>query len=128
MPMPVSTPAAPRPAGHYSQAIVHGGLVFVAGQLPIDPATGRPLTGEPVEAQTEQALRNLRAILEAAGSDFDHVLRVTVYVADVSLWGRVNAAYAACFGAHRPARTVVPTGELHHGVLVEIDAIAALAG
>ena len=128
MPRSVLTSAAPQPAGHYSQAIVHGGLVFVAGQLPIDPATGRVLAGETVEAQTERALANLGAILEAAGSDLEHVLRVTVYIADVSLWPRVNAAYAAWFGAHRPARTVVPTGALHHCVLVEVDAVAALAG
>ena len=85
MPRPIETPAAPLPAGHYSQAIVHGGLVYVAGQLPIDPETRRPLAGAEVEAQTERALRNLQAVLEAAGSRLDLVLRVTVYVADVAL-------------------------------------------
>ena len=127
MPRAITTPAAPLPAGHYSQAIVHGGLVYVAGQLPIDPETRRPLADAEVEAQTERALRNLQAVLEAAGSRLDLVLRVTVYVADVALWPRVNAAYAAFFGAHRPARTVVPTGLLHHGLLVEVDAVAAAA-
>jgi 2-iminobutanoate/2-iminopropanoate deaminase len=126
MPRPIETPAAPLPAGHYSQAIVHGGLVYVAGQLPVDPQTRRPLADADVETQTARALANLDAVLLAAGSRRDLVLRVTVYVADVSLWGRVNAAYAAFFGDHRPARTVVPTGPLHHGVLVEIDAVAAL--
>lgn len=121
----VETPRAPHPAGHYSQAIVHGGLVFVAGQLPHDVAVpGRP-PGE-AEEQTERALRNVEAILEAAGSGLDLLLSVTVYVADISLWPRVNAAYARVLGAHRPARAVVPVKELHHGYLVEVQAVAAL--
>jgi 2-iminobutanoate/2-iminopropanoate deaminase len=121
----VSTPDAPLPAGHYSQAVVHGGLVFVSGQLPVDPDTRAPSTGS-IEDQTELVLRNLAAILRAAGSDVDLVLKTTVYVSDIGLWGRVNAVYAAFFGEHRPARAVVPTRELHFGCLVEIDAIAAV--
>jgi 2-iminobutanoate/2-iminopropanoate deaminase len=121
----VSTPNAPTPAGHYSQALVHNGLVYVAGQLPIDPITGAKKLGE-IEEQTEQALRNLSAILEAAGTRLDHVLKTTVYIAEMDLWGRVNAVYAHIFGEHRPARSVVPTNRLHHGFLIEIDAIAAL--
>lgn len=121
----VETSHAPHPAGHYSQAVVHGGLVFVAGQLPIDPANpGRP-QGD-AEEQTERALRNVEAILEAAGSGLDRLLSVTVYVADVALWPRVNAAYARVLGPHRPARAVVPVKELHHGALVEVQAVAAL--
>ena len=120
----VETSYAPRPAGHYSQAVVHGGLVFVAGQLPIDPAGTRP-AGD-VEEQTEQTLRNVEAILRAAGTTLDRLLSVTVYVADIALWPRVNAAYARVLGAHRPARAVVPVKELHHGWLVEIQAVAAL--
>ena len=80
-----------------------------------------------IEEQTEQVLANLDAILRAAGSGRDHVLKVTVYVSDIALWGRVNAVYARFFGEHRPARTVVPTRELHYGFQVEIDAIAAVA-
>ena len=121
----ISTPNAPQPAGHYAQAIVHDGLVYVSGQLAIDPATGEKRLGA-IEEQTEQALRNVAAILEAAGSDLAHVLKTTVYIADISLWPRVNAVYAAVFGAHRPARAVVPTKELHYGFLVEIEAIAAV--
>ncbi len=121
----VETPHAPHPAGHYSQAVVHGGLVFVAGQLPHDVAhPGRP-AGD-AEEQTERALRNVEAILEAAGSGLDRLLSVTVYVADITLWPRVNAAYARVLGAHRPARAVVPVKELHHGYLVEVQAVAAL--
>jgi 2-iminobutanoate/2-iminopropanoate deaminase len=78
-----------------------------------------------VEEQTERALMNLEAVLEAAGSGRDRVLRVTVYVSDISLWNRVNAVYAEFFGDHRPARTVVPTRDLHYGFFVEIDAVAA---
>jgi 2-iminobutanoate/2-iminopropanoate deaminase len=90
----------------------------------IDPQTGERRLGS-VEEQTEQALENVAAILLAAGSGVDHVLKTTVYVADISLWGRVNAVYAEFFGDHRPARAVVPTKELHHGFVVEIEAIAA---
>ncbi len=123
---PVTTDRAPRPGGHYSQAIVHDGVVYVSGQLPVDPGTGAHRTGT-VEEQVRQALANLGAVLEAAGSGLAHVLRVTVYVSDIAVWGRVNAVYAEVFGGHRPARTVVPTRDLHHGFAVEIDAIAAVA-
>jgi 2-iminobutanoate/2-iminopropanoate deaminase len=121
----ISTSAAPSPAGHYAQAIVHDGLVYVAGQLPIDPQA-KCLREGSVEEQTEQALRNVQAILEAAGSSLDRVLKTTVYVTDIRLWDRVNAAYARVFGLHRPARAVVPVSELHYGSLVEIEAVAAL--
>lgn len=121
----ISTPNAPTPAGHYSQAVVHGGFVFVAGQLPIDPAdASRPLGG--VEDQTGRALANVSAILIAAGSSLDNVVQMTIYVSDVALWGRVNAVYSRIMGDHRPARAIVPTGELKHGMLIEIQAIAAV--
>ncbi len=126
----VETAGAPAPAGHYAQGIVHGGLVYVAGQLPIDPAVGRA-AGRPlgsVGEQTERALRNVQAILEAAGSGLDRLLQVTVYVSDMAHWGEVNEAYARVLGAHRPARAVVPVKELHHGYAVEIQGIAALRG
>lgn len=118
----ILTDKAPHPGGHYSQAMVHGDLVFVAGQLAIT-ANGDRLTG-PIEQQTLQALLNLRAILEAAGSDIDHVLKTTVFIADIELWGKVNTVYSEFFGEHRPARSIVPTKELHFGFLIEIEAIA----
>ena len=124
---PVTTPAAPAPGGHYSQAIVHGGVVYVAGQLPIDPRTGAPQLG-PIEDQTRLVLDNIAAILEAAGSSLEHVLKATVYISDIALWGRVNTVYAEMFGAHQPARAVVPVAALHHGCQIEIDVIAAVAG
>ena len=123
----IFTNDAPTPAGHYSQAIVHGGLVYVSGQLAIDPQTEKPRSGT-IEEQTELALRNLAAILEAAGSGIEHVIKTTVYVSNIDLWGRVNQTYAAFFGEHRPARAVVPSRDLHFGCLVEIDAVAAVAG
>ena len=120
----ILTQNAPAPGGHYSQAVVHNGLVYVAGQLAIDPQTGERKLGS-IEEQTEQVLRNVAAILEAAGSDLSRVLKMTVYVADIELWAAVNTVYARVMGEHRPARAVVPTKELHYGFLVEIDAIAA---
>lgn len=118
----ILTERAPKPGGHYSQAMVHGDLIFVAGQLAIT-ATGEKLNG-PIEQQTLQALKNLRAILQAAGSDIDHVLKTTVFISDIELWGKVNTVYAEFFGGHRPARSIVPVKELHYGFLIEIEAIA----
>lgn len=120
----INTSNAPTASGHYSQAVVYDGLVFVSGQLSVDPRTGERKLGT-IEEQTEQALRNVSSILEAAGSSLSRVLKVTVYVADINLWGAVNEVYARVFGEHRPARAVVPTGALHYGFLVEIEAIAA---
>ena len=122
----ITTPAAPLARGHYSQAVVHGGLAYVAGQLPIVPeAPERRL--ETFEEQAHQVIANVAAILEAAGSGLEHVLRATVYIADVAHWPAFNAIYAEMMGSHRPARTVVPVPQLHYGYLVEMDAIAAMA-
>jgi 2-iminobutanoate/2-iminopropanoate deaminase len=121
----ISTDNAPTPAGHYSQAVVHGGLVYVAGQLPIDPAdSSRPPGG--IEDQTARALANVAAILDAAGSGLGQVLQITVYVTDAALWPQVNSVYARVMGEHRPARAIVPVATLRHGMLIEIQAIAAL--
>lgn len=119
----VSTSNAPKPAGHYSQGIIQNGFVFVSGQLAVDPQTGEKKLGS-IEEQTDVVLKNLAAILEAANSDLDHVIKTTVYVSDISLWDRVNKIYSEHFGNHRPARAVVPTKELHFGFQVEIEAIA----
>jgi len=123
---PISTKEAPPPAGHYEQARVYDGLVYVSGQLPVDPTDGTHRNGA-IEEQAQQALENVAAVLRAAGSDLDHVLKTTVYVSDVALWDRVNEVYAAFFGDHRPARAVVPTRDLHHGFQVEIEAVAVVA-
>lgn len=120
----INTPNAPQPAGHYSQAVVYNGLVFVAGQLSIDPRTGEKKLGS-IEEQTEQALSNVSEILKAAGSDLSRVLKMTVYISDIDLWGAVNSVYARVLVEHRPARAIIPTGDLHHGFLIEIEAVAA---
>jgi 2-iminobutanoate/2-iminopropanoate deaminase len=122
----IRTPNAPLPAGHYAQAIVHNGLVYVSGQLPVDPETGEKRIGS-IEDQTSQALKNVAAILRAAGSDLDQVVKATVYISDVELWDRVNKVYGEFFGAHRPARAIVPTRDLHFGFQIEIEVIAAVA-
>lgn len=120
----IQTESAPAPGGHYSQAVEHGGIVYVAGLLPIEAGTARKVTGE-IEEEAALVLRCLDAILAAAGSSRDRVLRCTVYITDLELWGRFNAVYAAFFGDHKPARTVVPVQSLHYGFKVELDAIAA---
>ena len=120
----ILTPEAPAPGGHYSQAVVYSGLVFVAGQLAIDPKTGERLTGS-IEEQTEQCLKNIDAILQAAGSGLSRVLKMTIYISDIELWGAVNSVYARVMAEHRPARAVVPVKDLHYGFKIEIEAVAA---
>jgi 2-iminobutanoate/2-iminopropanoate deaminase len=115
----------PQPKGHYSPGIVHGGLVYVSGQLPMDLITREPFAGD-IATQTELALRNVEAVLQAAGSDLSQVLQMTIYVSDIELWGEVNEAYARVMGDHRPARAIVPVKDLHFGTKIEIQAIAAV--
>jgi len=119
----VDSEAKKKSKAHYSSAVVHGGIVYVSGQLPMDPDTGVPVHG-PIEIHARQALQNLQDVLLAAGSSKEKVLRTTAYIPDVSAWNKVNEVYAEFFGDHRPARTVVPTTELHYGCLIEIDAVA----
>ena len=123
----VFSPRATPPAGHYSQAVRANGFLFVSGQLGFlsRHGSGAPARlADGIAAQTEAALASLGAILEAAGAGPGAVASVTVYVADIAHWPEVNRAYERYFGAHRPARTVVPCGALHYGALVEISAIA----
>jgi 2-iminobutanoate/2-iminopropanoate deaminase len=114
----------PRPAGHYSPGVVHNGLVYVSGQLPLDLETRAPFAGE-IEIQTELALRNVKRVLQAAGSDLGQVIQMTIYISDIELWGKVNEVYARVMGEHRPARAIVPVKELHFDTKIEIQAIAA---
>jgi 2-iminobutanoate/2-iminopropanoate deaminase len=125
IPHAVHTDLAPRPRGHYSQAIVHGGLVYCSGQLPLDPRTGE-LAGEIFGVQVQTVLNNLAAVLAASGSNLQCTLRTTVFLADIRQWDEFDAIYARTFGTHRPARTVVPAGPLHGGALIEMDAVAAV--
>jgi 2-iminobutanoate/2-iminopropanoate deaminase len=121
----ISTPNAPTPAGHYSQAVVYGGVVYVAGMLGIDPAEPDRHPGDAAQ-QTRQALANVAAVLEEAGADLKCVVRMTVFVSGHDLWGDVNAAYADVMGEHRPARAIVPVQSFREPFLVEIVATAAL--
>lgn len=123
----IQPPNQPQPKGHYSPGIEHGGLIYVSGQLPMTLDTREAFTGD-IDAQTELALRNVEAVLHAAGSDLNHVLQFTIYVSDMELWGGVNAAYARVMGGHRPARAIVPVKDLHFGTKIEIQAIAAKKG
>lgn len=121
----IDVPANAPPGGHYSHATTGAGLVFISGQLPIDPQ-GVRLTGAPFADQSRCAIANLLAALSAAGSGPERLLKVNVYIVDIAHWPAFDAVYAAQLGHHRPARAVIPVPELHHGLLVEIDGIAAL--
>lgn len=120
----IRTEGAPAPVGPYSQAIRAGELVFASGQIPLDPVTGKIVEGE-IEVETRQVLANLAAVLEAAGSGLDRVVRATVYLTDLSLFPRVNAIYAEAFHSDpAPARVTIGVAALPLGAQVEIDAIA----
>lgn len=114
----------PSPKGHYSPGVEHNGVIYVSGQLPLDMETREPFTGD-IGTQTEVALRNVEAVLQAGGSGLDKVLQMTIYVSDMSMWDAVNAAYIEVMGEHKPARAIVPVKDLHYGVGIEIQAIAA---
>ena len=119
----ISIPNAPPPAGHYSPGVISGNLIYVSGQVPMDPVTGEKVTSA-FDAQCRQALSNVRTILLAAGSDLHHVVKVNAYITDINDWAEFNKIYTEFFGEHRPARAVVPVGPLHYGFKVEIEAIA----
>ena len=123
---PVLSEALPRPVGPYVPGMIFERLVFVSGQGATDPATGQ-LAGDDIETQTEQVLKNVRTILEAAGSRMDCVLRCGVFLTDMAEFPRMNAVYERMFAGHRPARTTVQVAALPYaGLKVEIDAIAYL--
>jgi 2-iminobutanoate/2-iminopropanoate deaminase len=119
----VHTDSAPAAIGPYSQATIGGGLLYSAGQIALDPATGQIVEGD-VVAQTRRVFANLDAVLREAGSGWDRVLRVTVYLQDMGDFPRVNEIYAEAVGAARPARSTVQVSALPRGALVEIDVIA----
>ena len=121
----VSTKDAPGAIGPYSQAIKAGGFLFASGQIPIDPATGALISGGIAE-QTRRVLDNLGGILKAAGVSFDHVVKTTVYLADMSEFAAMNEVYATYFPSPAPARATVQAARLPRDVKVEIDLIAAV--
>ena len=121
----ISTEGAPGAIGPYSQAVRYGGLVFCSGQISLDPASGKLLHEFDVEAQTRRVMDNLSAVLAAAGSSFDRVLKATIFLTDITDFAVVNAAYGERFTADPPARATVEVSRLPKGAKVEIDVIAA---
>ena len=121
----IASDAAPKAIGPYSQAIRSGSLLFVSGQIPLDPATGAMIDGD-IAAQTHRVFANLQAILEAAGASFDHVVRTTVYLADMNDFATVNEIYGTYFSSPAPARATVQAARLPKDARVEIDLIASV--
>ncbi|WP_042356816.1 RidA family protein [Bacillus rubiinfantis] len=109
--------------GHYALATIHHDTVYVSGQLSIDSETGVKKFGT-IEEETRQALNNVELILQEAGSQKNQIVRMTLYIPDIQLWDQVDSVYKEFFGDHKPARTVVPTKDLHYGFKIEIEAIA----
>jgi len=122
----IVTAQAPKPMGPYSQAIIEGDFIFVAGQGPINPGTGSLELGD-VRAETKRVFENVRAILEAAGSSLDHVVKCNVYLRDINDFAAMNDVYATYFTAPFPARTTIQAGALPGGIAVEIECIARKA-
>ncbi|MBK8219989.1 MAG: RidA family protein [Candidatus Obscuribacter sp.] len=123
MPEVVSTLNAPQAIGPYSQAVKHGGLVFVSGQIPLNPQ-GEMVEGD-IKVQTRQVLTNLQNILKAAGTDFNNVLKTTVFLKDMAEFAQMNEVYAEFFPTHKPARATVQVARLPRDVSVEIEVVAA---
>ena len=121
----IHTPKAPESVGPYSQAVQAGNFVFVSGQIPVDPRTGNPVSGD-VKAQTRQVLNNLSAILAAAGSDLSDVVKTTVYLVSMDDFLEMNMAYAEFFDSQAPARACVEVSRLPKGVSLEIEAVAVI--
>jgi len=119
----IATQQAPAAIGPYSQAVRAGDAVFLSGQIPLDPATGQLVTGD-ITAQTRRVMESLRAVLAAAGCDFSHVVRTTIYLTDLGNFASVNEAYGSYFQPPFPARATVQVAALPRGAQVEIDAIA----
>ena len=120
----IHTPYSLNQAGHYTPGIVSHGMLYVSGQLPRDPETGKIPEG--VQAQTKQVFTNLELVLQSAGIGKAAVVSCRIYVSDIQLWDEINREYAAFFGDHKPARALIPVSTLHYGCLLELEAIAEL--
>ncbi|MEC7760658.1 MAG: RidA family protein [Pseudomonadota bacterium] len=120
----IEVPDAPKPGGHYSQAVVANGFVFVSGQLPFDADGAMP---EGIEDQARLVLSHVAAILNGAGSGLDQVVSATVFVSDIAHWPVANKVWAEVFGAHRPARAIAVSPELHYGAKIEVTVTALAA-
>lgn len=123
----VLTDKAPQPIGPYSQAIQAGNLLFCSGQIPLDAASGQLVGEGDVVAQTKKVMENLSEVLKAAGSNFDHVVKTTIFIKNMGDFPKINEAYATYFGDVPPARATVEVARLPKDVLVEIDAVAVLS-
>ncbi len=121
----ISTEKAPAAIGPYSQGVVVNGFLFASGQIALDPATGE-LVGSTIEEQAEQVMKNVSALLNAAGTDFDHVVKTTCFLEDIADFAKFNAVYAESFGEKLPARSAVGIDKLPKGALVEVEVIAAI--
>ena len=121
----VATDKAPAAIGPYSQAVVAGGMLFCSGQIPLDPVSGELIVGT-IEQETERVMENLRGVLEAAGTDFNHLVKTTIYLTDMADFAAVNQVYGQYFTAVKPARATVAVAALPRGARVEIEAVAAL--
>jgi reactive intermediate/imine deaminase len=121
----IETEYSPSSGGHYVPAIKHNGILYVSGQLSINPKTGKVPDGG-IKAEARQALENLDLVLRAANARKEDVLQCRVYITDNAYWTELNEVYAEFFGDHKPARAVVPVNNLHYGCLVEIEAVAAV--
>ncbi|MEO5800640.1 MAG: Rid family detoxifying hydrolase [Gemmatimonadales bacterium] len=121
----ITSDAAPKAGGHYSHAVVHNGLAYVSGQLPLDPATGQVVSDD-ITVQAERTLDNVALILQAAGSGLDQIISLTIFVLTRDDWAPVNAVCIDRFGDHRPARAIVGAANLKPGCRIEITAIAAV--
>ena len=119
----IITDKAPAAIGPYSQAVVAGGLLFCSGQIPLDPVSGELVSGT-VEQETGRVMENLRGVLEAAGTDFDHLVKITIYLTDMADFAAVNQVYGQYFSAIKPARATVAVAALPRGARVEIEAVA----
>ena len=120
----ISSPALPTPVGPYSPAIRCGDLLFISGQIPVDPTTGRPVSGD-IHSDTRRVLENLRTLLAGAGLTLDHIVRTTVFLADMNDFQAMNETYAEFFTPPYPARSTVQVARLPRDALIEIDAIAS---
>jgi 2-iminobutanoate/2-iminopropanoate deaminase len=118
----ISTEKMPVPKGHYSQVVEHGGVLYLSGQLPVDAIKG--IVPETIEEQTMLVLQKIELLLTEAGSSKNKVLQMRIYLSDIQYWDQVNEVYSMFFTEHKPARCIIPSGKLHHGCMIEIEAVA----
>ncbi len=119
----VITYDSPLPAGHYSQAVVAGNMIFVSGQIPVAPLTGDKITGG-ISEQTLQVLNNMLNIVKAAGGDLSTIVKTTIYITDIGNWEEINRVYADFFGSYHPARSIVQVANLLYNSKIEVEAVA----